>query len=706
MKRTSSERICDKALIENYVFILSLICSFAVTAAALMLISMIPVDTDVTKYTDLVLPTLLDDCAPEPLEMPMYAAAIILMPASFLGFYSLFIKRKESINGFSLYGALECASVSFLVILSVAATIATYAYFYDFFTTKWYHYLICFCLALGFCFLFSKSELLKNKKAKKWLYVLGWAIIIVYTFYKISSINYMMQDTHHVQLHYYAWWYPVYKVYSGNTIGVDFNNIYGFYPYIVVPALKLLGGVNQSSVSVLYALLICFVATSYFVFCYRFINNKLLAFITAFAASVYGPLAVLGDSASGSSIYFQYQPTRTLFIAVCLLAVSVYTAVKNKKIKTAIKLIMIPVLGIGLMWNLEMGIVSLVIWAGFFIFESAVKNTLFDKKTGLEVLKAVFSSVASILVFIAIVELITYMRAGCFIGKEDFLFGMICFEGTGFFMIAIAPGTWIPIWIPFMAGVIVAIPYLIGKKPTVQISESRLTGLFIIAISGLGAFIYFMGRSAPINDFSYLPYSAMSYALLFEYYYSRIGKYKTEKDKVPGLKTVIAFDSFKSFICMFMVSLVLVLSFGMVINSAKPEYKTYHSSVNSSDLIINKTAQDIKLWADENNGGEIPNILTYYNAFLNETLGRPSTEDVCDLMDWFFKENAHTYIEFINSHSNESFVINERAIETLMICYPDEWIEILGKYELSDKKVEFDNNHRYSNIYFYKPISN
>ena len=57
---------------------------------------------------------------------------------------------------------------------------------------------------------------------------------IVYVFAKLISKNYASSNRDYLVHHYYAWWYPIYNVFSSKTIGVDFNSIYGFYPYIAV----------------------------------------------------------------------------------------------------------------------------------------------------------------------------------------------------------------------------------------------------------------------------------------------------------------------------------------------------------------------------------------------------------------------------------------------------------------------------------------
>lgn len=57
---------------------------------------------------------------------------------------------------------------------------------------------------------------------------------------------------HHVN----AYFYPVYRTYLGQTPMVEFQNIYGFYPYFLAPIFKLLGGISEYRFSLVIAALI------------------------------------------------------------------------------------------------------------------------------------------------------------------------------------------------------------------------------------------------------------------------------------------------------------------------------------------------------------------------------------------------------------------------------------------------------------------
>ena len=100
----------------------------------------------------------------------------------------------------------------------------------------------------------------------------------------------MATDDYYLTHHYYAWWYPIFKVSTGQTIGIDFNNIYGFYPYICVGVLKLLGGANQENAAILIASLLVINRFLLLFFFHLFsLKNKILAFIAATGACFLAP---------------------------------------------------------------------------------------------------------------------------------------------------------------------------------------------------------------------------------------------------------------------------------------------------------------------------------------------------------------------------------------------------------------------------------
>lgn len=106
----------------------------------------------------------------------------------------------------------------------------------------------------------------RNKKNVGCLYFLLALAFIAYVFAKLISKNYASSNRDYLVHHYYAWWYPIYNVFSSKTIGVDFNSIYGFYPYIAVAFLKIIGGVTQANMSLMIAIALCVMSFEIFSF--------------------------------------------------------------------------------------------------------------------------------------------------------------------------------------------------------------------------------------------------------------------------------------------------------------------------------------------------------------------------------------------------------------------------------------------------------
>ncbi len=101
---------------------------------------------------------------------------------------------------------------------------------------------------------------------------------IAYVFAKLISKNYASSNRDYLVYHYYAWWYPIYNVFSSKTIGVDFNSIYGFYPYIAVAFLKIIGGVTQANMSLMIAIALCVMSFEIFSFPMCLFKTKPLLF--------------------------------------------------------------------------------------------------------------------------------------------------------------------------------------------------------------------------------------------------------------------------------------------------------------------------------------------------------------------------------------------------------------------------------------------
>ena len=87
-------------------------------------------------------------------------------------------------------------------------------------------------------------------------------------------------------MHFSSYFAPVYKVYSGQTIGIDFTNLYGFYQYFYELFFKLFHKSSIQFFSVINTVLVCLSVIFVAMTLYLNIKNKLIALVF-FLAYVY-----------------------------------------------------------------------------------------------------------------------------------------------------------------------------------------------------------------------------------------------------------------------------------------------------------------------------------------------------------------------------------------------------------------------------------
>ncbi len=138
-------------------------------------------------------------------------------------------------------------------------------------------------LLFGSLCLWIKGSQATKKKIK--LILLSTAVL---TFFQIAIIyrTPFYDLTEACVNHFSAYYTPIYKVFSSQVIGKDFVNLYGFYPYIYEPFLKIIQPVTISKINLINVFLIMLTLFYAAVPIYFFIKNKVIGF-TFFMAYVY-----------------------------------------------------------------------------------------------------------------------------------------------------------------------------------------------------------------------------------------------------------------------------------------------------------------------------------------------------------------------------------------------------------------------------------
>ncbi len=679
---------------------ISCIASLAVSALVAFIIIKAPVNTDLSAFQGMLLPSVLEECKPER-DIIGYGAFAVLFPLLHTVF--IHILRKLFSDRFKL-SEKASGGIDFLwsgaIFAFAAAGIAAfylhsyYADRYLFGRSKLPLAIICAVFVFAVCFVHRRNRF---RSANEIAAVILGVAFLVLVMYAVGKYNYMFSYSSYNLHHYSAWWNPVYKVGSGLTLGDGFNELYGFYPYLVVPVLRLFGGVNQQSLSLYMSLVFSVMAACVLGFCYRFFKNKLLGVICAIGFFTLGPLSVIGNT----ELYFQYYPTRALFVFLIIGLIALYYTVK--KYHRLLMAVGTVLCALAIMWNTESGLVAAIVWAGFLIFDKAIYYRLTDKALIKRIAFAVLSSIISVVLFVVTVEVITYVRAGILLGKDDILFGVTTFSGAGFYMLPIKLGIWVVVAAALSYGLYSSVPYLaFARRKGEEFSGDKdsVTALFMSSVAGIGSFMYFMGRSFPTNCMTFLPWVVMICALLADRNMSLSDNVEYSGRTASGrLSTVM-----KNTACFVVVGVAFCAAFTMTGNVFNAESK-FNTRFGYEQTGFAEVAAQINEWTEDDCDGKTPYVLHTYAAFVQELMDVPARENVYEQINWFYYDDAHSYIEFINEHSDEPFVIDGEGVAKLREFFPEEWAKIESDFTLGGKATHklYVAEDKTSDIFLYLP---
>jgi len=223
---------------------------------------------------------------------------------------------------------------------------------------KIYKSLSTYCFALLICLAVFFAALITWKgRARYWAvfssaagilclsgYMTGFAVLNDWHIYNQNSLNFGVVL------------YPIVQTVFGKAILMDLNSQYGLYPQFLEPIFRITGLSILSVTSVLaFLLFISLLMTGLAL--WNVVRNKVLA-VAGFAAFLF--FHFLSASLWPYELYFQYYPIRTLFPAISLFAASYYFRYSSLKLYSAILFI----LSAGILWNLDVGTVAFLSFAG------------------------------------------------------------------------------------------------------------------------------------------------------------------------------------------------------------------------------------------------------------------------------------------------------------------------------------------------------
>ncbi len=310
---------------ENKIAIISFILSVLLMAIiGFLAITLIHDNLDV-EYIEENFVSDISCFVSEKSETVAYALITFLFPIAFIAIYKILDKKNFDIDTKTL--EVIIGAVIFVLIILIIRIASENVYYI--LQTLIYNYLLKFFIAFLICIatviLYQK---LSSKKAKKIfkiiLYALAIAVILAVGFMYINNSYAQIDlDAHH----FGAYYYPIYKIASGLTPGVDFNSLYGYYSYFFFFILNLLGGVSILKFSYVVTILIVISFACLAIFSNKLIKNKVLwifcVLALIFTLSIHEYLLEMYSA-------LQYTPHRLIFPVLMLIYLLIYNKFREK----------------------------------------------------------------------------------------------------------------------------------------------------------------------------------------------------------------------------------------------------------------------------------------------------------------------------------------------------------------------------------------
>jgi|GEM_PF-5154353 len=291
--------------------------------------------------------------------------------------------------------------------------------------------------------------------------------------------------------HYSTVFNPIHEAANGRTLAVDFHALYGFYAYIFVFVQRLFfGKVTPENSALLFTGLTALSNILLYFTCRNVFKKRSIALVVASATIFLTQIFLLNPS----GIYYQYFPLRVIIPVGTLFFISTIQAVKNKKLKWILYIAAALWNGTGLfLWNIDSGLVSCLALAFYAIFSGLIHYGFPSKKFFKHAVSRLAILAGAVLAAFAFAEAITFFRSGSFFDVFDLFWSMSFFASEGFFMLWLPKVPYyLPVIIVYSISAVIAIFSLFRKN-----TKTKDLDVFgaTAAVLGLGAFIYYLGRS-------------------------------------------------------------------------------------------------------------------------------------------------------------------------------------------------------------------
>lgn len=436
---------------------------------------------------------------PERAERYLFIAALLFFPIS-ISFFLRFLKGAKWSAG--LLSILILFGVSGFLLEDKSYVKNLHGYLFYLQYTVFDRYPVLFLMVL------SSLILVLNKPISKWL--TGTLVFFMLMLVFLVGL-YCENDPSIFHVHLNVIFYPIQQVLAGNSLGVEINSQYGFFPFFLKPVFYILG------LSILKFTLVMSVLNVTSLYCvYLFLKKVILKphfVILGFSAVVsfcYFHPKLLSSMQDQSLIdlYFQYWPIRTLFP----LSLPLFLVLFFRKPSVGLYRSGLLFYAVGCLWNVDSGVPTFLTLIATLCFGSKIR----------EVVQHIVASMMSLALVLAFYFLICRFQSGQFPDFSEFLAFQNLFYMGGFFMLPM-PFFHLWNWVLLIYLLGLAIAFREAQKNNFS-EDARL--IFALSILGLGCFSYYQGRSHDLN----LPGVMVPAVLLSTYLLDRL--WNTAKSSV------------------------------------------------------------------------------------------------------------------------------------------------------------------------------
>lgn len=420
-------------------------------------------------------------------ECIQYIVLTITFPLLFVIFYKI-ISKKIDLSNNKIEKYIDYAIIIVVFLLFIKVFLVQNSYIKQ---TILQNNFILFCVG----FILISIILRLYSKHKRLCDILVYTLIVILIgIIAWAHINGSYIQSPYMAHHVDAYFYPIYKINSGLVAGTDFNSIYGYYSYFFSFLMNLFNQYSMLFFSIIIAILIFISLGGLAIVANKMIKNKIILLLTV-ASFIF--TMFIQNFIETKGYYLQYEPHRIIFPILLLLYSMFYIKLRNSKYKVILQIGGFVISSLAIVWNLETGIIVLIVWIGTLLYETLYFYSFKEKKLYIELLKIVLMSILAIALYFIFINTIIYIKAGQTIKIKDILFGQLTFWGSGFNMLRM------PLWHPWMLVILIyaiAIALTIRKLKFMNKNNKleeyvKNSMIFTVAILGIGIFLYYQGRS-------------------------------------------------------------------------------------------------------------------------------------------------------------------------------------------------------------------